>query len=197
MSKKKSILKVNSRMPEQDFNYLINPNEIKASRKEEYDRLVIKLQHNLKAKKIYTIVERIKIFRKINKDKLYVEGGFKSFREFLYKFKFARTQIYKYIRLAVAIESGLIEEDYIISNGVQAAIDYIKTNKNMSISKLNEENLIKPLILRFKDKESYDFYKENIKFTEFFLQSIFLNDKDLIEKFKNKFNNQWALIIKS
>ncbi|XOU12887.1 chromosome replication/partitioning protein (plasmid) [Borreliella americana] len=190
MSKKKSILKVNSRMPEQDFNYLINPNEIKASRKEEYDRLVIKLQHNLKAKKIYTIVERIKIFRKINKDKLYVEGGFKSFREFLYKFKFARTQIYKYIRLAVAIESGLIEEDYIISNGVQAAIDYIKTNKNMSISKLNEENLIKPLILRFKDKESYDFYKENIKFTEFFLQSIFLNDKDLIEKFKNKFNNQ-------
>ncbi|MCD2332855.1 chromosome replication/partitioning protein, partial [Borreliella americana] len=170
--------------------YFINPNEVKASRKEEYDRLVIKLKNNFKAE-IYTVIERIKIFRKINKDKLYVEGGFKSFREFLYKLKFAKTQIYKYIRLAIAIESGLIEEGYIISNGVQAAIDYIKTNKNVSISnKLNEENLIKPLILRFKDKESYDFYKENIKFTEFFLQSIFLNEKDLIEKFKNKFNNQ-------
>ncbi|WP_417903195.1 plasmid partition family protein (plasmid) [Borreliella andersonii] len=46
------------------------------------------------------------------------------------------------------------------------------------------------IVLRIKNKEIYDFYKENIKFTEFFLESVFSSEKGLIKKFKDKFNNQ-------
>ncbi|WP_418457417.1 chromosome replication/partitioning protein [Borreliella andersonii] len=189
MSKKKFKLKVNSRIPEQDINYLLDFDKIKSSRKEEYDRMVVKLKNNLQME-IHNDIERMKILRKISKDKLYVEGGFKSFKEFLCRFKFARTQIYTYIKLAVAIESGIIEEEYIISNGIRASIEHIKTKENLGTDKRNEEDSIKPLMLRIKNKEIYDFYKENIKFTEFFLESVFSSEKGLIKKFKDKFNNQ-------
>ncbi|WP_434246485.1 chromosome replication/partitioning protein [Borreliella burgdorferi] len=190
MSKKKKFtLKVNSRIPKQDVNYLLNPNEIKASRKEEYNRMIVKLNNNLKSE-IYNVVERIKILSKISKDRLYFEGGFKSFREFLRMFKLAKTQAYVYVKLGIAIESGAIEEEYIINNGIQASITHIKTNENVVTGKPNEENLIKPLKLRLKNKEIYDFYKENTKFTEFFLESLFLSEKDLIKKFKKRFTNQ-------
>ncbi len=46
------------------------------------------------------------------------------------------------------------------------------------------------LRLQFKNQESYFFYKKNYKFTEFFLNKVFLDKKDWIEEIMKEFKEK-------
>ncbi len=80
----------------------------------------------------------MKILKKISDKKLYLEGGYKSFKNFLSDFKLAKTQSYEYIKLANAIETGLLEENFITNNGIRASIRYIKSKTNGAIKNQNK-----------------------------------------------------------
>ncbi|WAZ72507.1 chromosome replication/partitioning protein (plasmid) [Borrelia miyamotoi] len=150
-------------------------------RKEEFDQLVKQLKNNIKSE-IYNIIDTMKILKKINDNKLYVEGGFNSFKDFLTELKLAKTQSYEYIKLATAIETGLLEEDFITLHGIRASIRYIKTKTN-GIIKKSRQNPINPLRFQLKSQMSYDFYKKNTKPTGFILDKLCSDKKDWLEDF--------------
>ncbi len=82
----------------------------------------------------------MKILKKINDKRLYLEGGYKSFKDFLSDFKLAKTQSYEYIKLAAAIEAGILEENFITNNGIRASIRYIKNQANGTIKNQTKSN---------------------------------------------------------
>ncbi|AHH07017.1 hypothetical protein BCD_0951 (plasmid) [Borrelia crocidurae DOU] len=186
MNKQKLDLKINKRISNNNVNYILDKND-ENQRKEEFDHLVKQLKNNIKSE-IYNIIDTMKVLKKINDKKLYIEGGFKSFKDFLSEFKLAKTQSYEYIKLATAIETGLLEEDFITLNGIRASIRYIKTKTN-GIIKKSRQNPIKPLRFQLKNQESYDFYKKNAKLTGFILDRLFLGKKDWLEEFIKEFHN--------
>ncbi|AHH04390.1 Putative plasmid partition protein (plasmid) [Borrelia nietonii YOR] len=49
------------------------------------------------------------------------------------------------------MEEGLVEEQYIIENGIHDSLHYIQTKENIKIKNLGQ-NLIKPLRFRLKTK---------------------------------------------
>ncbi|AHH07903.1 hypothetical protein BCD_1837 (plasmid) [Borrelia crocidurae DOU] len=186
MSKRVINLKIKNRIPQKELNYLVDPNN-QSDRKEEFDNLVNRLKNNIKTE-IYNSIDTMKILKKINEKKLYAEGGFNSFRAFLSAFRLAKSQAYQYIKLAIAIETGSIKEEYITVNGIQASIRYIRTNENKSTNKVLQKQ-IKPLRLQLKRQKVYDFYKNNLKFTEFMLDTLFFNKKNLIKELQNEFRD--------
>ncbi|AOW96168.1 chromosome replication/partitioning protein [Borrelia miyamotoi] len=186
MSKKVIELKIKNRMPQKDLNYILDTNN-QNKRKEEFDNLVNRLKNNIKAE-IYNSIDTMKILKKINENKLYTEGGFHSFRDFLSAFRLAKSQAYQYIKLAIAIESGSIEEEFITANGIQASIRYIQTKEGATIKK-SKVNPVKPLRFQLKSQESYAFYKQNAKFTSFLMDKLFQDKKDLLEEFLKEFKS--------
>ncbi|WP_420025476.1 chromosome replication/partitioning protein [Borreliella valaisiana] len=184
MDKKNIDLKINKRISENNLNYILDQSN-ENQRKEEFEQLITQLKNNIKSE-IYNIIDTMKILKKINDKKLYLEGGYKYFNDFLSDFRLAKTQSYEYIKLATAVEAGLLEENYITSNGIRASIRYIKSKTNETIKK-SKQNPIKPLRFQLKTQESYDFYKGNAKFTSFMMHEIFENQKDLINKLLKKY----------
>ncbi|WP_417903340.1 chromosome replication/partitioning protein [Borreliella andersonii] len=184
MDKKSINLKINKRISENNLNYFLDQNN-ENQRKEEFDRLITQLKNNIKSE-IYNIIDTMKILKKINDKKLYLEGEYKSFRDFLSDFKLAKTQSYEYIKLAAAVEAGILEENFITNNGIRASIRYIKNQAN-GIIKKSKTKLIKPLRFQLKNQESYDFYKSNFRFASFMMDEIFENQKDFLNKLLKKY----------
>ncbi|MCD2387444.1 chromosome replication/partitioning protein [Borreliella burgdorferi] len=184
MNKKNINLKINKRISENNLNYILDQSN-ENQRKEEFERLITQLKNNIKSE-IYNIIDTMKILKKINDKRLYLEGGYKSFKDFLSDFKLAKTQSYEYIKLAAAIEAGILEENFITNNGIRASIRYIKNQANGTIKK-SKQNPIKPLRFQLKKQESYDFYKKNAKFTSFMMDEIFENQKDFLNKLLKKY----------
>ncbi len=54
-------------------------------RKEEFEQLITQLKNNIKSE-IYNIIDTMKILKKISDKKLYLEGGYKSFKNFFVRF---------------------------------------------------------------------------------------------------------------
>ncbi|WP_418885141.1 chromosome replication/partitioning protein [Borreliella carolinensis] len=177
MNKKNINLKINKRISENNLNYILDQSN-ENQRKEEFELLITQLKNNIKSE-IYNIIDTMKILKKINDKKLYLEGGYKSFKDFLTDFKLAKTQSYEYIKLAAAIEEGILEENFITNNGIRASIRYIKNKANNTIKK-SKQNPIKPLRFQLKNRKSYDFYKSNSRFASFMMDEIFENQKDFL-----------------
>ncbi|ACN53008.1 chromosome replication/partitioning protein [Borreliella valaisiana] len=184
MDKKNITLKINKRISENNLNYILDHRN-ENQRKEEFEQLITQLKNNIKSE-IYNIIDTMKILKKISDKKLYLEGGYKSFKNFLSDFKLAKTQSYEYIKLANAIETGLLEENFITNNGIRASIRYIKSKTNGAIKK-SKQNPIKPLRFQLKSQESYDFYKSNTRFTSFMMDEIFKNQKDFLNKLLKRY----------
>ncbi|APS99288.1 permease (plasmid) [Borreliella mayonii] len=184
MNKKNINLKINKRISENNLNYILDQSN-ENQRKEEFERLITQLKNNIKSE-IYNIIDTMKILKKINDKKLYLEGGYKSFKDFLSDFKLAKTQSYEYIKLATAVEAGILEENFITNNGIRASIRYIK-NKANSIIKKSKQNPMKPLRFQLKNQESYNFYKNNSRFASFMMDEIFKNQKDFLNKLLKRY----------
>ncbi|SCW39729.1 Putative plasmid partition protein [Borreliella japonica] len=150
-----------------------------------YNDLKNSLKTNIK-KKIFYKVESIRILKEIKDNEYYKLDGYKSFDAFIKDYKLARTQVYIYLKLAKALQAGILNEDYIIENGINDSLDLIE-GQETSIVKKSKQNPIKPLRFQLKTQESCDFYKKNAKFTSFMMHEVFENQKDLINKLLKKY----------
>ncbi|UPA18577.1 chromosome replication/partitioning protein [Borrelia puertoricensis] len=154
---------------------------------EYFRELKRKLMINLKDE-IHAKIITMKILKEINDKELYLQDGYKTFSDFISEFNLARTQVYGYIRMASAISEGVLSEEYIIQNGIQNSLLFIR-NTNSDTIKKSRQNPIKPLRFQLKNQESYDFYKQNAKFTSFLMDELFKDKKDLLEEFMKKFKS--------
>ncbi|WP_434757170.1 chromosome replication/partitioning protein (plasmid) [Borrelia puertoricensis] len=154
---------------------------------EYFRELKRKLMINLKDE-IHAKIITMKILKEINDKELYLQDGYKTFSDFISEFNLARTQVYGYIRMASAISEGVLSEEYIIQNGIQNSLLFIR-NTNSDTIKKSRQNPIKPLRFQLKNQESYDFYKKNAKFTSFLMDELFKDKKDLLEEFMKKFKS--------
>ncbi|WP_215536449.1 chromosome replication/partitioning protein [Borreliella bavariensis] len=150
-----------------------------------YNDLKNRLKTNIK-KKIFYKVESIRILKEIKDNEYYKLDGYKSFDAFIRDYKLARTQVYIYLKLAKALQAGILNEDYIIENGIYDSLDLIE-GQETSIIKKTKQNPIKPLRFQLKSKESYDFYKSNAKFTGFLLDKLFNNEKEIIKRIMKEY----------
>ncbi|WP_210376789.1 chromosome replication/partitioning protein, partial [Borreliella valaisiana] len=73
-----------------------------------------------------------------------------------------------------ALQDGVLNENYVIENGIHNSFNYIK-DKESPLLKKSKQNPIKPLRLQLKTQEIYDFYKSHAKFTSFMMNEIFEN----------------------
>ncbi|WP_210376944.1 chromosome replication/partitioning protein, partial [Borreliella valaisiana] len=91
-----------------------------------------------------------------------------------------------YLRIAQAIENGVIEEPFLLENGIKETIIFLRNSNSEKIKK-SKQNLIKPLRFQLKKQESYDFYKKNAKFTSFMMDEIFENQKEFLNRLMKKY----------
>ncbi|AMR76247.1 permease (plasmid) [Borrelia hermsii] len=132
-------------------------------------------------------IELMEILYKIRMKKLYQLDGYKKFEDFLEKFIIARSQAFLYLRLYKRVLSGDLKIEEIKQFGFREAYKRIK--KSDIDKNISKENPIKPLRFQLKSQESYDFYKKNAKFTSYFLDRVFKDKKDLLEKFMKEFES--------
>ncbi|MBB6213792.1 chromosome replication/partitioning protein (plasmid) [Borreliella californiensis] len=152
---------------------------------DRYNTLKKKLYVNLR-EGVSNKVECMKILKEIKDNEYYKLDGYKSFDAFIKDYDVAKTQAYNYLKIANAIEAGIIEEQYVLDNGFRLILSVLK-DKESPVLKKSKQNSIKPLRFQLKTQESYDFYKSNAKFTSFMMQDIFENQKDLINKLLKRY----------
>ncbi|UPA17354.1 chromosome replication/partitioning protein (plasmid) [Borrelia coriaceae] len=152
-----------------------------------YNKLKEKLIINFKDE-IFSKIETMKILKEIKDKGYYKLDGYKNFIDFILNFNLAKTQVYNYLKIATAMEEGLINDDFILKNGFNQTLSFIKTNNSATLKK-SRQNSIKPLRFQLKSQESYTFYKQNAKFTGFILDKLFLSKKDLLEDFMKEFKS--------
>ncbi|WP_418909403.1 chromosome replication/partitioning protein (plasmid) [Borreliella sinica] len=159
---------------------------IDESKTSYYKTLKEKLKDNFK-KEMFHRVENMKILKEIRDNKYYKFDGYRTFLDFLKDFNVAKSQAYKYLKLAAALQDGVLDADYVIENGIKNSFNYIRDKESPSLKK-SKQNPIKPLRLQLKTQESYDFYKSKAKFTSFMMREIFENQKDFLNKLMKKYD---------
>ncbi|WP_024654527.1 chromosome replication/partitioning protein [Borrelia hispanica] len=176
-------IKINDRIisKKEIKNELKNKDEIL----KHYNLLKEQLKSNFQ-KEIYNKIESMKILKEIKDNAYYKLDGYKSFDAFIKDYKLAKSQTYEYLKIASAIESGVIEELFLLENGIKETIIFLRKNNADSVKK-SRINPIKPLRFQLKNQESYDFYKKNSKLTSFILDELFENQKDLLNRIIKKY----------
>ncbi|WP_215539877.1 chromosome replication/partitioning protein [Borreliella bavariensis] len=150
-----------------------------------YKSLKSQLTINVKSE-ICSRLETMKILKEIKDNEYYKLDGYKSFEDFTKDYKLAKTQAYDYLRIANAIEEGIIEEEFLVQNGFRQTLFLLRNKESLTIKK-SKQNWIKPLRFQLKKQESYDFYKKHAKFTSFMMDEIFENQKDFLNKLLKKY----------
>ncbi|UPA13823.1 chromosome replication/partitioning protein [Borrelia turicatae] len=181
-------LKINKRNIDSKGNALLvtSPNNCENSIGiERYNVLKKKLYVNLR-EGIYNKIECMKILKEVKDNEYYKLDGYKSFDAFIKDYDVAKTQAYNYLKIATALEEGIIEEQYVLDNGFRQILDLLKDKKGINIKK-SRQNPIKPLRFQLKKQESYDFYKKNAKFTSFLMDELFEHQRDLLDKLLKKY----------
>ncbi|QTL83987.1 chromosome replication/partitioning protein [Borrelia miyamotoi] len=152
-----------------------------------YNSLKEKLKVNFK-KEIHNKIETMKVLKEIKDNEYYKLDNYRTFEDFSKEYRLARTQVYQYLRLANAIEEGIIEENFLIKNGINDSLIFLKDKQGKRIKK-SKINPIKPLRFQLKNQDSYDYYKKNAKLTSFILDELFRDKKDWLEEFVKRFQN--------
>ncbi|WAZ71184.1 chromosome replication/partitioning protein (plasmid) [Borrelia miyamotoi] len=176
-------IKINDRViSKTNSSKVIDQNEKLINR---YNSLKKQLQSNFK-NEVYNRIETMKILKEIKDNEYYKLDGYKTFDGFIKDYKLAKSQVYDYLKVAKAIEKGIIEEVYLLENGFKNTIILLR-NSDSNLIKKSRRNPIKPLRFQLKRQDSYDFYKKNAKLTGFILDELFSNQKDLLKKFIDNF----------
>ncbi|WP_210362373.1 chromosome replication/partitioning protein [Borreliella garinii] len=173
-------IKANKRDLSDNGNYIIADSALN-----HYNSLKEKLKINSK-KEIYCKLETLKILKEIKDNEYYKLDGYKSFEAFSKDYRLARAQVYNYLKIANAIEDGIIQEEFLIKNGILETLIILRNKESKTIKK-SKQNCIKPLRFQLKKQESYDFYKKHAKFTSFMMDEIFENQKDFLNKLLKKY----------
>ncbi|WP_038363391.1 chromosome replication/partitioning protein [Borrelia persica] len=191
-------MKINKRIMSNDKNIILCNNNglsLEEKEKERYHELKLKLKSNFK-EGIYNKLEAMKILKEIKDNHYYRYDGYKKFSDFLGSYDVAKSQAYNYLKIATAIEQGIIEENYVLENGFREVLHLIRS-KGCEKFKKSRQNPIKPLRFQLKNQASYDFYKKNAKFTSFLMDKLFLSKRDLLEQMMDEFESTKHNFIKT
>ncbi|UPA11350.1 chromosome replication/partitioning protein (plasmid) [Borrelia parkeri] len=180
---------INARNLNNDKNSILLTNDDinMSDDQKRFKLLKSKLKDNIKDD-IYNKIEAMHILREIKEKEYYKLDGYKSFSQFIKDYKLAKSQAYSYLRIASAIQDGILKEEYLVENGFRQSLSFLAEKESTSIKK-SRVNPIKPLRFQLKNQESYDFYKQNAKFTNFLMDELFKDKKDLLEEFMKKFKS--------
>ncbi|SCW40561.1 Putative plasmid partition protein [Borreliella japonica] len=163
----------------------LNENEIKKTRESRYLKLKEKLQILIKEES-YNKIETARILKEINDNKYYVIDKYKSFGHFIKDYNIAKTTVYRYIKLAIGIDSGKINYELILQKGIYYAIQILENN---SIIANPKSMLNKSFRIKIEDEKSFDFYKSNTNFVSFLLKELYYDNQKLLKNIKNKYDN--------
>lgn len=141
---------------------------------------------------IDTKIQRMKILYEIKTKKLYKYDGFKSFNGFVKSFVVAKTQAYFYLKLYAKVLEGSLSIDKIKKLGLENIKKHMfrekSLNLNNNISELDNKNISIRIFMR--DKELYEFVKQDIKRVNYILKELLSNRKNILADILNKYNNE-------
>ena len=152
---------------------------------ERYKYLKERLVFNFQ-KEIHNKIENMKILKEIKDNQYYKLDGYNNFEEFTKNYRIAKSQAYDYLRIATALEEKIVEENYIVKNGVQDVLIFLRNKEGKKIKKSNR-NIIKPLRFQLKTEQAYIYYKAKAKFTSFLLEKLLENEKDILDKYETEY----------
>ncbi len=92
----------------------------------------------------------MKILKEIKDKEYYKLDGYQSFEMFTRDYKIAKSQAYEYLKIANAIDEGLVQENDIIEKGMQNSLFFLK----------DKEELLNEIIKEYKECKKY-----NLKFS--------------------------------
>lgn len=124
--------------------------------------------------------------KEINDNKYYVIDKYRSFDHFIKDYNLAKTTVYRYMKLAIGIDSGKINYELILKKGMYYAIQILENNGCISSPK---NILNRSFKIKIKDEKSFNFYKSNTNFTSFLLKELYYNNQELLTNIKNKYDN--------
>ncbi len=145
------------------------------------ERLIINFQ-----KEIHNKIETMKILKEIKDKEYYKLDGYQNFEMFTRNYKIAKSQAYEYLRIANAIEEGLVQEKYIIENGIQNSLFFLKDKEGGKVKKSNR-NFIRPLRFQLKTENAYIYYKSKARFTSFLLEKLLKDKEELLNEIMKEY----------
>ncbi|WP_418885331.1 chromosome replication/partitioning protein [Borreliella carolinensis] len=145
------------------------------------ERLIINFQ-----KEIHNKIETMKILKEIKDKEYYKLDGYQNFEMFTRNYKIAKSQAYEYLRMANAIEEGLVQEKYIIENGIQNSLFFLKDKEGEKVKKSNR-NFIRPLRFQLKTENAYIYYKSKARFTSFLLEKLLKDKEELLNEIMKEY----------
>ncbi|AYE36788.1 permease (plasmid) [Borrelia turcica IST7] len=150
-----------------------------------YNKLKEKLKVNFQ-REIFCKLEAMKVLKEIKDNEYYKLDNYTTFDDFAKDYRLARTQTYKYLKIATAIEEGIVEEKYVINNGINGTMFLLRDKEGQTIKK-SKQNPLKPLRFQLKCPEAYSYYKQKAKFTSYLLERIFSEEKEFLTKIENDY----------
>ncbi|WP_424632732.1 chromosome replication/partitioning protein [Borreliella lusitaniae] len=134
----------------------------------------------------YNKIETTRILKEINDNKYYIIDKYKSFNHFIKDYNMAKTTVYRYIKLAMGIDSGKINYELILKKGIYHAIQILENNEIISTSK---SILNRSFKVKIEDEKSFNFYKSNTNFVSFLLKELYYDNQKLLTSIKNKYDD--------
>ncbi|XOU12864.1 chromosome replication/partitioning protein (plasmid) [Borreliella americana] len=178
-----------------DCNEETNLNDDQDKELANYNNLKEQLKYNLKDD-INNKIQRMKILYEIKQKELYKYDGFARFNDFIKSFEVAKSQAYRYLKIYQKVLEGKVSIDKIKEVGFKAILRDIKAKDflnedNHSESEGANESI--PIRILVKDKELYNFCKQDTKRLYFIIEKIYKEKRDVLseliieyEKIKNK-----------
>ncbi|WP_417903174.1 chromosome replication/partitioning protein (plasmid) [Borreliella andersonii] len=145
------------------------------------ERLIINFQ-----KEIHNKIETMKILKEIKDKEYYKLDGYQNFEMFTKNYKIAKSQAYEYLRIANAIEEGLVQEKDIIEKGTQNSLIFLKDKEGVRIKK-SHRNFIRPLRFQLKTEYAYIYCKSKAKFTSFLLEKLLKDKEELLNEIMKEY----------
>uniref|UniRef100_UPI00165D7173 chromosome replication/partitioning protein n=1 Tax=Borreliella bavariensis TaxID=664662 RepID=UPI00165D7173 len=138
-------LRINKRDIDSEGNALLVDSSNVSKNGVEVDR------YNILKKKLYVNlregvsnrIQCMKILKEIKDNEYYKLDGYKSFDAFIKDYDVAKTQAYNYLKIANAIEAGVIEEQYVLDNGFRSILSVLKDKESPALQ-TSKHNPIKP-----------------------------------------------------
>ncbi|AEL19020.1 chromosome replication/partitioning protein [Borreliella bissettiae] len=162
-----------------------NGNELKKTREFRYLELKEKLKILIKEES-FNKIETARILKEINDNKYYVIDKYKSFGHFIKDYNMAKTTVYRYIKLAIGIDSGKINYELILKKGMHYAMQFLENNVIITTSK---SILNRSLKLKIEDEKSFNFYKSDTNFVSFLLKELYYDNQNILINIKNKYDS--------
>ncbi|WP_418905321.1 chromosome replication/partitioning protein (plasmid) [Borreliella turdi] len=162
----------------------INLNENQDKELANYNNLKEQLKYNLKDD-INNKIQRMKILYEIKQKELYKYDGFVRFSDFIKSFEVAKSQAYRYLKIYQKVLEGKVSISKIKEVGFKAILRDIE-DKNFlnedNDSEFKDVNKSVPIRILVKDKELFNFCKQDTKRLYFIIEKIYKDKKDILSE---------------